>query len=275
MFSKIEPDDFQLNPFPHIIKDGFMDDHYFSEAMLEIKSIELAERRTWTGSKNKVLVPTECFPELENYPIVKKIMEHFNSDLFYEPLINEWSKYFPSRFTLNSNFNINKISDLKTTRLLLDAAGDHVPLRDPHIDTPRSLIVWQFYFRLPNDSSTGGELTIYSYKKGFRGYKINTLIDVRYLSDRDIELEKTIPFKSNTLFIFLNGIDSAHGVTNRRNAEVSRIRFAGGISSEDCGFDEPLNGSAVWKIFYPPLRFAQRILYKANVAIKGSPAVRP
>jgi hypothetical protein len=283
MFRKITPDDFQVDPYPHIVIDGFMEDNYFNEAMLELQAIEASERQTWTGSKNRVLAPkvvvesgrNECFPELENYPMVKKIMEYFNSDLFYEPLINEWSKYFPSRFKLNPGFNIDRLSDLKGTRLLFDAAGDYVPLRDAHIDNPRGLIVWQFYFRLPSDSSTGGDFTIYSYKRGFRGFKINTLIDVQYLSDRDIELEKTIPFKSNTLIILLSGMNSIHGVTNRKNAEVSRIRFAGSLTSEDCRLVESMNGSAAWKFLYNSLRLGQRIMYKIQLAMGHNPAVHP
>jgi hypothetical protein len=123
--------------------------------------------------------------------------------------------------------------------------------------------------------STGGDFTFYSFKNGFRGYKINTLKDVQYLSNNDIKLEKTIPFKSNTLIVFLNGLNCVHGVTNRQNAKVSRVRFSGGLASEECKLVEWMDGSAAWKLLYNFLRFGQRAMYKIQVAMGHNPAVLP
>ncbi|MDC1153638.1 hypothetical protein OAT06_06505, partial [Nitrospinaceae bacterium] len=237
MFNKIKSHEFYLSPTPHIVKDGFMKEPFFSEAMSELIAIESEKRRVWSNlnkkfSVPKVSAPTYCFPNregLEKYPMIKRVVEHFDSNLFYEQFINEWSEYFSSRFTVSSEYVRSRLSEYKLTDLLCDAAGKYVPLRDPHIDTPKAIIGWQYYCRLPDDKSKGGDLTLYSYKRGFRGFKIKTLADVRYLSDHDIKLEKTISYVPNRLVVYLNGVEFVHGVTNRLDAKISRVRFAGGI----------------------------------------------
>ena len=266
MFSKIELEDFQVSPFPHVVKEDFMESQYFRALILELKKIEPIKRRIWSGDSNKTVVAgNEWFPEsenIENFPMIKKVWQYLDSNSFYNPLIKEWSDYLPSRFGITGDYVTNILSEAKETRLMFDVAGDRVKIRDPHIDNSKSVLAWRYYCRLPEDESIGGDFCIYSYKRGFRGFKLKTLVDVRYLSDEDITLENTIRFKANTLVIFLNGIDSVHGVTDRQNAKISRVNFSGGISLSSRRMKEPMNVSPIYKTFYYPTRSAQRVICK-------------
>ena len=40
MFNKIELGDFQVSPFPHVVKEDFMESQYFRALILELKKIE-------------------------------------------------------------------------------------------------------------------------------------------------------------------------------------------------------------------------------------------
>ena len=272
MFHQIKSEDFKSSPFPHMFKDSFMEDDPFRALMSELKKIERVKRRIWSGDKNMVVDPLDWSPEsddIEKYPMVKNVMQYFRSENFYKPLINEWSKYLPSRLGITASNITNSVFDLSNCQLRFDAAGNAVKIRDPHVDHPKDILVWLFYCRLPEDSSTGGDFTLFSYKRGFRGFKINTLKDARYFNDRDLTLEQTIHFKPNRLVAFLNGMDSVHGITDRKNAKVSRIKFTGGIFSEDAKIDSPLEDSPVWRFIYHPLNLAQRTIIKVKKVFGG------
>ncbi len=272
MFRLIESTDFQVTPFPHLVKDDFMEPHDYSALMSELKEIEKAKRRVWSGDSDKVVNPTEWVKDsenAENYPMAKSVMEYFSSKNFYTPLINEWSKYFPSRLKITSDNITNRVSELSNCGLKFDAAGDFVKIRDPHIDAPTNIMVWLFYCRLPEDSSKGGDLTLFSFKRGFRGFRIDNLVDARHLPARDIKLERTVEFKTNRLVAFMNGRDSIHGITDRHYGNVSRVKFHGGLASDDVRLETSLENSPIWKLFYHPLKIAQRVLIRVKTTFGG------
>lgn len=89
----------------------------------------------------------------------------------------------------------------------------------PHCDSPVELYAGLLYFKRPEDDAEGGNLDLYSWKsqrqKLFRDeYKI--------ADDCLIKKQMTIPAAANTLVMFINTIDSVHGVTPRSPSIVSR-----------------------------------------------------
>jgi 2-oxoglutarate-Fe(II)-dependent oxygenase superfamily protein len=90
-------------------------------------------------------------------------------------------------------------------------------VRAGHLDNPNKLIVGLYYLRRPEDDSSGGDLQLYRYatrRPVFEGHEI---------SNRQIELVKTIPYEANTLVLFLNSRDSLHGVTPRQPTPWPRL----------------------------------------------------
>jgi hypothetical protein len=273
MFNPIESKDFKINPFPYVIKDNFMEDHYFNALILELEEIEKMKRRVWSGDKDKLADPAVWPDEndsAEEYPIASKVIKHLRSNAFYAPMIKEWSDYFPRRHGVTVDFVNKNLSKIARSQIWLDAAGKYVKIREPHVDNHKSIITFLYYCRLPEDSSTGGDLTTYSLKKGFRGFKLATLKDSYYFNDKDIKLEETIRYKPNRLVVTLNGKNAIHGITPRQNATVSRIKFIGCLNSEHARIDESLENAPIWKIFYYPLRFSQKALIKGKKTFFGS-----
>ncbi|HMZ79686.1 MAG TPA: hypothetical protein PLL06_08295, partial [Acidobacteriota bacterium] len=119
------------------------------------------------------------------------------------------------------------VDDFQTADVLLDAQlAVNTPVTDMpssvrrgHVDWPNKLFVGLYYLRHPGDTSQGGELELYRFA-GSRHRMHKASIEDQY-----IEVVKTIPYRSNTLVMFLNGIDALHGVTTRYLTPFPRCFF--------------------------------------------------
>jgi len=96
-------------------------------------------------------------------------------------------------------------------------SADSEKIRTPHLDQAKELFACLFYMKKPEDTSTGGDLVI--YKKLEKDMKFHL---GRVAPTAKIQEVARIPYKANTLVIFLNSSDSVHGVSPRINAEVFR-----------------------------------------------------
>lgn len=90
-------------------------------------------------------------------------------------------------------------------------------VRGPHLDSPHKLFAGLFYMRDPQDDSSGGDLEFYRLK----GSKWPKPKPSRIDWDR-VELAERVPYKPNTLVMFLNSPLSVHGVTPRSTTQ--RVR---------------------------------------------------
>jgi hypothetical protein len=87
----------------------------------------------------------------------------------------------------------------------------------PHLDSPHKLFAGLFYRRDPRDRAEGGDLAFYRLKRGRYPRPRPSRIDLRGL-----EVVETVPYRANTLVMFLNTPLSIHGVTPRAVTEVPR-----------------------------------------------------
>jgi hypothetical protein len=90
-------------------------------------------------------------------------------------------------------------------------------VRGPHIDNHWKLFAGLLYFRLPEDQSTGGDLTLYRYAS--RRHYHDKLMNV---SHRFVVPFKTVRYRPNTLVMWLNTGHSLHGVTPRSPTPTPR-----------------------------------------------------
>ncbi len=97
-------------------------------------------------------------------------------------------------------------------------------VRGPHLDSPFKLFAALLYCRHPDDPSSGGDLDIYRLRDGHgpapRPGKIYP---------RNVERIATIPYRANTLIMWINSPAALHGVSPRSVTEVPRryINFLG------------------------------------------------
>ena len=90
-------------------------------------------------------------------------------------------------------------------------------VRGPHLDRIDKLFVGLLYLRLPNDDSTGADLELL---KPVASRPI--FAPQRFLPREAAHLVRKIPYRANTLVMFLNTPQSLHGVTPRGTASVPR-----------------------------------------------------
>lgn len=90
-------------------------------------------------------------------------------------------------------------------------------VRGPHLDSPFKLFAALLYMRHPDDPSTGGDLDIYRLKPGCRP-------DPRpgKIHPKNVERLFTIPYRANTLVMWINSPAALHGVTPRSATAVPR-----------------------------------------------------
>lgn len=89
-------------------------------------------------------------------------------------------------------------------------------VRTVHLDNSRELFAALLYMRKPQDHSQGGDIQI--YKK---------LVDRPQFDRREVNPDQvtavaTVPYQANHMILFLNTVDSLHGVTPRIGANCVR-----------------------------------------------------
>jgi hypothetical protein len=104
--------------------------------------------------------------------------------------------------------------------------------RAPHVDRGAKLFSALLYFRDEQDESEGGEYELYRLRQGPFPRKKSKKIPARY-----IELVKRIPYRSNSLIMWLNTKEAIHAVAPRGVTKFPRRYVA--ISGECFGGAHP------------------------------------
>ena len=120
-------------------------------------------------------------------------------------------------------------------------------VRGPHTDSPFELFAALLYFRPEDDDSSGGDLELYTLKRGHFPLPKPTRIDPRH-----VDCVATVPYRANTLVMFINTPASIHGVTPRSVTEISRryINFIGECyawTNDSLLFNPESKAPAVWR----------------------------
>jgi hypothetical protein len=88
-------------------------------------------------------------------------------------------------------------------------------VKTAHVDLCDKIFSALFYMRDPRDTSQGGDLDIYDWRREPRFIKHRTLM-------RDVELVKTVPYRANSYLCFVNSAEAVHGVSPRDTTDVPR-----------------------------------------------------
>lgn len=90
-------------------------------------------------------------------------------------------------------------------------------VRTTHLDNAKELFAGLLYMRKPEDSSTGGDIQIFRKlvnPPDFHG--------IREVNPAQVKPAGSVPYRANTMILFLNTIDTLHGVTPRIGATCVR-----------------------------------------------------
>lgn len=223
--SKVE---FHNTPFPHFIIENALSERVHSSLLKELALLS----KSISGSTNNRAFNLDTISNLGNFPtLIDVISAHLGGE-FNRSIYQKFKKYFSDNIPLFKG----EYKDLKASSSLVvnGFAREKITPRGPHVDNLKDAIIFLYYLKLPDDNTSDRNLEIYKYKSEFKGFNMGRVPDSHSIDPNDLSLIKTVPYKSNSAVIFLNGINSIHGVTVS-NEDNSNYRFliTGGLKSHE------------------------------------------
>ncbi|MEX0910011.1 MAG: 2OG-Fe(II) oxygenase [Candidatus Paceibacterota bacterium] len=224
----------KTEPFPHIVIENAIDENLADTLLYEYPPLDVitegkdkkSNRRFSLGAR-KVEESNKISPLWKDF-----IARHVSEDFFHEfctSFEKEVQEKYPDilREKPLSEFvpGVRNSDTFSDKDVLLDAQicvntpvlKEKSVVRGPHIDIHDKLYAGLFYLRHPEDSSEGGDLLIYKWKED------PLFFDEQYTYEELVEPVATIPYKHNTLILFLNSLNSLHGVTARYPTRYPRL----------------------------------------------------
>lgn len=229
-------EDLILDPFPMFIIENAFPEPLHKELLLALPPLGELEKGISYPSNHRLNYSATNLAFNPRFPKVWKdfFQSHLNQpfldnvlSLFSESILKEYPD-FETRFRPLGELKagIRPVDEKSDADVLLDCqlalntpvSVNGTTVRAPHIDSPRKLFVGLFYLRLDEDDSQGGDLEIYRPRQ-----KDLVLDQTRTASFADMELACRVPYKSNTLVLFLNTPVSFHGVSPRSRTPYHRL----------------------------------------------------
>jgi hypothetical protein len=221
-------------PFPHLVVDDALDSAVADRLIAEFPVDVITGGKTHGSNKRLNLRAATSIDDPRLSPLWREVVaDHVSQtyldqllDLFGEAVLERYPR-FESRYGKLDELRagIRDRDTFEGADVLLEAqaaintpvAGTATSVRRGHLDYPNKLFVGLYYLRHPDDHSRGGDLELYRYRPGrpvFEGHEID---------DRYIEVVKTVPYRRNTLIVFMNSPESLHGVTVREHTDATRL----------------------------------------------------
>jgi hypothetical protein len=235
LLARVTPADIVREPFPHVVFHEPLDPRLCDCLIEEFPSLDaVSGGRPYRSNELLVYHASRELQDPELTPLWREMIATHLSQEFIGQLLALFSE--PIRETYPSLFKrlgpphtpragIRHVDTFEHTDVLLEAqAALNTPVtvqrsavRGAHLDNPNKLVIGLYYLRHPEDDTSGGDLEFYRYTTPhpeFQGHEL----------PRDfVETVKTVPYESNVLVLFLNTIDSLHGVTPREPTPWTRM----------------------------------------------------
>lgn len=186
----------EKDPFPHLVLENALPNEYYNALLASRPTPDEIIRGREVGPNQRIDLPTE-YAKRDLWPLWRSFCTVHSSPEFVEKICQVFGIEVPKTFTIRCQPGLNTPSPTLSR------------VRGPHLDNPKELFAGLFY--MPTDFD-GGDLEIYRWKEGPK--KFHGKLEVE---DECVELVKTIKYRPNTLVMFLNTINSLHGVTPRKS----------------------------------------------------------
>jgi hypothetical protein len=240
VLQRAKKSDVRTYPYPLIIlKDALptalceqLIDSYPSFSVLGVNQNKNNAR--WSYPTEKVLADGDIPQIWRDFVAYNASTEFFHEvvDLFYDQIHDRYPMRFPTRQGMKClRAGIRDRDTLKDKDVLMDAQiGGNTPVREAnsvrssHIDAGDKLFSGLLYLRRDDDDSKGGDLVISKFKSFYNDEKAKlSCFDGPYVPDRFLDEIETVRYAKNVLVLFINTIDSLHGVTVREPTRHARI----------------------------------------------------
>lgn len=236
------------DPYPHLILEDALPDA-LCRALIDCyppPEVVVAGPR----SNQRWSMPTSAARASDAVPeLWKRFVDYHVSPAFFSEVCDvfggEIARLYPSRFPNEAalraqRVGVRHLDDFRKhfgddrneagADLLLDAQiAGNTPVLAPssvktvHVDSGNKLFTGLLYLRLPEDDSQGGDLDVVRFRSDLSRAQHARRFDGMFVDDALVEHVRTVPYRRNVLFMFVNGPNALHGVTVRQTTPHRRL----------------------------------------------------
>lgn len=232
VLDKFHRDYFSLNPYPHCVIEDCLPDHFYNELvecypdwndLFVGDSVPENTRHDWHAKdvfKHGSQIWREFIAYHTSNEFFQQVMDCFEDSIYLAYPALKWQNF---RDIQTGTRFIDKAP------IVLDAqVGCNTPtttassVRGPHVDNPIELFAGLLYMPIEGDTA-GGDLIVYDQNKKPEIY------GKAEIKDYTCKEVNRVPYKPNTFVMFINTINSNHGVSVRQPTEHPRrlVNFIG------------------------------------------------
>jgi hypothetical protein len=211
----------QTDPYEHIVVERLLPDDVYDLLVRAIPPPDFFEDKDLI--KQNLTFPMEYGPALSamvwdfmDGVIAREMIRPAVVEKFHGPLQAHFASMFGSDFLPQANALPHSASG---GRLMLRRPGYHL---DPHRDPKRSMLTCLMYLARAGDSEAYGTQIFRVYDDQEADYKQTYYPEA---DGRKCELVKVVPFKPNSMLVFLNS-RGAHGATIPVDAPPTLERYS-------------------------------------------------
>lgn len=233
LLAKSTAADVVTDPFPHLVVEDALDTDVYRELEAQLPSLDLLKPEDRLLNNTRVdLISSSGRAELPleaANPLWREFLDHHASEVFVNHVMAIFGPHLSSvsKKMHQTRVGVRPMNDFKhpqnlqirgrATLALNTPVFEPTSVRGPHVDSRHKCFVGLYYSRHPEDTSDGGDLEIYRWKKSARRQRWAGQISLD-----DVEIVTSVPYRKNTLVIFLNTDDAIHAVSPRGKSAVPR-----------------------------------------------------
>jgi|SoiMethySBSTD1v2_1073268.scaffolds.fasta_scaffold00086_31 hypothetical protein len=232
LLQRASNDHLVTEPFPHLVIEDALPAAYYDDLARTLPSDEaLRGDRPWQANTYyRIAAATSldaanpvALPAPWRDFIAYHVSPAFYADVLrvFAPALASYAATVTGHFgaplhQLRAGPRLTEASDAYDAQLDCQLVHTSPPQRTdrpagPHVDREVTLWAGLFYMRHPADDSVGGDLILYRFRdRAQPAYWKN-----RRISDSLVEPVQVIPYRANTLVMFLQSPHSVHGVSPR------------------------------------------------------------
>ena len=233
------PHQILTDPFPHLVVENALPEQLCQQLIREFPPLEVFTKGQPFGENQKRYYHgAHALAENHLSPAWKTMLTDFLHPstwtqcyrLFQTAFFNEFPDFEAQLGKLEQlKTGVRLREDFTTCDVLLDSMLlIHTPVtghpcveRGPHLKLFDTMYLGYFFLRPEEDEAEGGDLELFSIKPGAK-----IRLNQRQTVDRDLlKLEKTIPYRANTLVLFLNTSRSIQGLSARTASRFPILNF--------------------------------------------------
>jgi hypothetical protein len=232
--------DVHADPFPFIVVRNALPEELYDQLAGTFPS---AEQLGIDASENNVRWNYSAHQSLVNGHITllwRKFIEYHTSNAFFQEIAEllqpEISALYPDRYPTVASLSrmragVRKRDKHGSIDVAMDAqiAGNTAvteasSVRSTHVDQGNKIFSGLFYMRPKGYDAVGGDLTLSRFVPSLTGRPERLdRFKYAYVDDKYVEHVDTIKYDKNLLVLFINSLDSLHGVTVRQPTDQSRL----------------------------------------------------